>query len=157
MGISYPVPLSVVEYGNTHQLNSTTLSTVASDFELNPIFIPSWLRGKIERGYLDVYFPFVENTSANENHVQSTTYWKVSSDDVTYTNATSMNDQTFSLPGNTVFTGLIRRVGNIDIKSTLDSAVTSGYLYIKWVNAQTHWDSMVFRLSYAIVRIFTKG
>jgi hypothetical protein len=154
MGYANTVPLSQFELGNTHQLNDQDLTTVANTFAINAIAIPSWLANAVNHAYLDIYFPWIQNTNAATNYIADAEKIQVFGNGAWKT-AIRLGTQTLALPALTLFTGSVRVVGNDDIADEINER--SGHsMSIQWLDSRSQQNNLNFRMMYCILRVMTK-
>lgn len=157
MGIAYPVPVSVVEF-STMLSQGKTIDTggYAGDIGAE-IDIPSWLANQIDRAYVDWCIPYVMNTAGFDNFFNASNGVKVSPGATgLYYNAIDIISGTLLIPANATFTGFVRIVGDIDIKTYVEQSIGS-HIHVYLDTTTTQHDSFKLYLDYATIRIYIKG
>lgn len=154
MGYADTIPLTFFEYGNYRQVwPDITVGTVAADNMLGFLYLPSYLAGA-RHAYLDIYFPYCNNTAVAANYIDGDQYIQVLKTwGGTWTNAIILKSATYNFPpGEKIDVG--RQVGYYDIEPQVNDAAGVG-LYVRWAAAAVHADSVIFKNIYCILRVAT--
>ena len=156
MGIAFPIPVASYEFSGLIMPSFHNVTTVATDWGFPYVYIPSWLQGKIDRAYLDVYFPTVLEYSGADNDVSGDQIIEVQKfGGGAWQTAIDLNNHCLSLPASASL-HIGRIIGNYDISTTCNSSVGS-YIVPQWSGAKASGTGMRFRNCFCAVRILARG
>jgi hypothetical protein len=114
------------------------------------------LAGKIQHAYFEVHFPYIVNTSVNENYLHWTDEWIEAGDLTHWYNAIYTTVGNLHIAPSAIFTGDIRLAGNFDLATFVNSR-SGDYVYFRWVDVASQEDSMIFRDAYIVTRVYVSA
>lgn len=155
MGYSQTIPLISFEVPSQVQPQYISFSDVVSDVNLAlsiPVH-PSYV-GTMKYAYIDAYFPYVTNTSANTNMYDNSSYIQAEFNG-TFHDAIHFISGTFYLAGNDSFYGTLRFFGTEELVSQGLNAATS-ITSFKWKDAKMLFNGIMIRNPYFVLRCYSE-
>lgn len=152
MGYAQTIPPVTIEFGSGME-PPFTVGTVAADHDFTDatITLPAWMSViEIRHAYVDMYVPYIQNTTAVDNYTDGTQYIQASVDLGAMHNCTKIFNNGFFIPNGFTYSGLYRVLGMYDIVSYLADNCT---ITFRWDNALAFGNSLIFNNVWFIMRV----
>ena len=149
MGYAFNNVPAQLEMGSPTKDGITTISTAPGDIQLENIAVSTNLVGigaeQVLKAFLDLYIPYMVNTSASVNKVGLSKYIKVKRTGAasgSYANAIYMPQDSLTIPASTSYSyGVI--IGTVDISATIKDALNNSQsINVLWNQAQSAFDDL---------------
>lgn len=162
MGLSFPVPVSMIEVGSYPSDVTNTVLAIGSSFDFPIVPIPTWVYHKVERAFIQLSIPYVFNAHGADNWFTSFIV-TISPDDGAHSYTAIADPGTCFRCQNGATSSFVQWIGSVDIGAYIDDAIEYGasmaldpHFHVT-VSATAHGDSIAFMLHSSVVKIFLRG
>lgn len=163
MGYAVTVPMSMVELGSPISGTTNTIIAAGVTFDFPLLYIPLYLKDRVERAFIQLNIPYVYNSAGADNWITSF-LCEVSPDAGahSYTAIDETAANTFRCQ-NGATSSLTQWLGSIDISQYVQDAIEYGILmslapnFHVSITATSNANSIAWMLHSCVLKVYLNG
>lgn len=154
MGYIHRNPLTFIELPNAVGFHFA-ISSVQTTIDFGILGVPSWMKNRVKKAFLDLYIPLIYNMAANINEINGDQVMQVRGwngiTNTAWEDAISFPDDSLQmLSSSNCHIGRI--IGSYDISTSVNFSV-GNHIDIRWLDALSSLDYFFAINTFCVVRV----